>query len=49
LSARGRQVIVDADHGMSQSPESIVTAVREVVDDVRANNTSPIAVSNRVK
>ncbi len=38
LSTRGRQVIVDADHGMSQSPESIVTAVREVVDEVRANH-----------
>jgi len=37
LSTHGRQVIVDADHGMSQSPESIVTAVREVVDEVRAN------------
>jgi len=39
LSTRGRQVIVDADHGMSQSPESIVTAVREVVDEVRADNS----------
>jgi pimeloyl-ACP methyl ester carboxylesterase len=38
LSTRGRQVIVDADHGMSQSPESIVTAVREVIDEVRAEN-----------
>ena len=38
LSTRGRQVIVDADHGMSQSPDSIVTAVRQVVDEVRANN-----------
>ena len=37
LSTRGRQVIVDADHGMSQSPDSIVTAVRQVVDEVRAN------------
>lgn len=36
LSTRGRQVIVDADHGMSQSPDSIVTAVRQVVDEVRA-------------
>ncbi|HVN20289.1 MAG TPA: alpha/beta hydrolase [Dongiaceae bacterium] len=35
LSTHGRQVIVDADHGMSQSPESIVTALREVVDEVR--------------
>jgi len=38
LSTRGRQVIVDADHGMSQSPDSIVTAVREVVEEVRAEN-----------
>ena len=36
LSTRGRQVIVDADHGMSQSPDSIVTAVRQVVNEVRA-------------
>jgi pimeloyl-ACP methyl ester carboxylesterase len=49
LSTRGRQVIVDADHGMSQSPESIVTAVREVVDEVRANSTSAIRTSNRGK
>lgn len=38
LSTRGRQVIVDADHGMTQSPDSIVIAVRQVVDEVRANN-----------
>lgn len=38
LSARGQQVIVDADHGMSQSPDSIVTAIRQVVAEVRANN-----------
>jgi pimeloyl-ACP methyl ester carboxylesterase len=38
LSTRGRQVIVDASHGMEESPDSIVTAVREVVDEVRANN-----------
>ena len=38
LSTRGRQVVVDADHGMSQSPDSIVTAVRQVVDEVRAEN-----------
>ena len=38
LSTRGRQVIVDADHGMSQSPDSIVIAVRQVVDEVRAKN-----------
>jgi len=38
LSTDGRQVVVDADHGMSQSPDSIVTAVRQVVDEVRAQN-----------
>ncbi len=37
LSTRGRQVIVDAGHDMAESPDSIVTAVREVVDEVRAN------------
>jgi pimeloyl-ACP methyl ester carboxylesterase len=37
LSTRGRQVIVDAEHDMAQSPESIVIAVRQVVDEVRAN------------
>ncbi len=36
LSTRGRQVVVDADHGMTQSPDSIVVAVREVVDEVRS-------------
>ena len=38
LSTHGRQVVVDADHGMTQSPESIVIAVRQVVEEVRANN-----------
>jgi pimeloyl-ACP methyl ester carboxylesterase len=38
LSTHGRQVVVDADHGMTQSPDSIVVAVREVVGEVRANN-----------
>jgi pimeloyl-ACP methyl ester carboxylesterase len=37
LSTRGRQVIVDAEHDMAGSPDSIVTAVRQVVEDVRAN------------
>lgn len=35
LSTRGRQVVVDAHHDMSESPESIVTAVRQVVEEVR--------------
>lgn len=38
LSTRGQQVIVDAGHDMAESPDSIVTAVRQVVDEVRANN-----------
>jgi len=38
LSTRGRQVIVDAGHGMEESPDSIVAAVRQVVEEVRANN-----------
>ena len=38
LSTRGRQVVVDAEHDMAESPDSIVVAVRQVVDEVRANN-----------
>jgi pimeloyl-ACP methyl ester carboxylesterase len=38
LSTRGRQVIVDAHHDMAESPDSVVTAVRQVVDEVRAKN-----------
>jgi pimeloyl-ACP methyl ester carboxylesterase len=38
LSTRGQQVVVNADHGMTQSPDSIVIAVRQVVDEVRANS-----------
>jgi pimeloyl-ACP methyl ester carboxylesterase len=37
LSTRGRQVVVDAHHDMAESPGSIVMAVRQVVDQVRAN------------
>ncbi len=36
LSTRGRQVIVDAHHDMAESPDSILTAVRQVVDEVRS-------------
>jgi len=36
LSTRGRQVIVDAQHDMAESPDSMVTAVRQVVDEVRS-------------
>lgn len=35
LSARGRQVVVDADHGMSEAPDAVVTATEQVVDEVR--------------
>ena len=38
LSTRGQQVVVDAGHGMEESPDSIITAVRQVADQVRANN-----------
>jgi pimeloyl-ACP methyl ester carboxylesterase len=37
LSTRGRQVVVDAGHGMEESPDSIITAVQQVVAEVRAN------------
>jgi pimeloyl-ACP methyl ester carboxylesterase len=37
LSTRGRQIVVDAGHGMDESPDSVITAVRQVVDEVRAN------------
>ncbi len=36
LSTRGRQVIVDADHDMAEAPEAVVTAARQVVDQVRS-------------
>ena len=39
LSTRGRQVIVDAGHGMAESPDSIVTAIQQVVEEVRAINS----------
>jgi len=39
LSTRGRQIVIDADHSMDESPDSIVTAVRQVVDEVRASKT----------
>ena len=39
LSTRGRQVIVDAEHDMAASPDSIPIAIRQVVDEVRANNS----------
>lgn len=37
LSSRGRQIIVDAEHDMAESPDSIAIAVRQVVEEVRAN------------
>jgi len=38
LSRRGRQVVVDADHDMSEAPDAVLTATREVVYDVRREN-----------
>ncbi len=35
LSTSGRQVVVDADHGMSEAPDAVITATRQVVDEVR--------------
>jgi pimeloyl-ACP methyl ester carboxylesterase len=38
LSTRGQQIVVDAGHGMEESPDSIIVAAREVVDEVRATH-----------
>jgi hypothetical protein len=36
LSTRGRQVVVDAHHGIAgEAPEAVVAAVRQVVEEVR--------------
>lgn len=35
LSRRGRQVVVDAHHDMSEAPTAVVTATQQVVDEVR--------------
>jgi pimeloyl-ACP methyl ester carboxylesterase len=35
LSTRGRQVVVDAQHGMDEAPVAVVTATRQVVEEVR--------------
>lgn len=40
LSTHGRQIVVDAGHGMEESPGSIITAVQQIVDEVRANNNT---------
>ncbi len=40
LSTRGRQIVVDAGHGMEESPDSIVIAVEQVVDEVRTNSVA---------
>ena len=38
LSTRGRQVVVDAHHNIGdEAPETVVAAVRQVVDQVRGN------------
>jgi hypothetical protein len=36
LSTRGRQVVVNAHHDMAEAPEAMVTAARQVVDEVRS-------------
>jgi pimeloyl-ACP methyl ester carboxylesterase len=36
LSTHGRQVVVDAHHDMAEAPEAMVTAARQVVDEVRS-------------
>jgi pimeloyl-ACP methyl ester carboxylesterase len=36
LSSRGRQVVVDAHHDMSEAPDAVVSATRQVVEEVRA-------------
>jgi pimeloyl-ACP methyl ester carboxylesterase len=38
LSTRGRQVVLDAHHNMDEAPEAVVTATRQVVDEVRRKN-----------
>ena len=35
LSTRGQQVVVDAHHDMDEAPDAVVTATRQVVDEVR--------------
>ena len=49
LSTRGRQVIVDAEHDMAESPESVVIAARQVVAEVRANNDVRMSALKPVK
>jgi hypothetical protein len=39
LSTHGRQVIVNAHHDMSEAPEAVPWATRQVVDQVRAQKT----------
>jgi pimeloyl-ACP methyl ester carboxylesterase len=36
LSTHGRQVVVDAHHDMAEAPQAMVTAARQVVDEVRS-------------
>jgi pimeloyl-ACP methyl ester carboxylesterase len=38
LSRRGRQVVVDAHHDMSEAPTAVVTATQQVVYDVRSEH-----------
>jgi pimeloyl-ACP methyl ester carboxylesterase len=36
LSTHGRQLVVDADHCMSEAPDAVITATKQVVDEVRS-------------
>lgn len=40
LSTRGRQVVVDADHGMAEAPDAVLNSIREVVNEVRGTQMS---------
>jgi len=42
LSTRGRQEIVDAHHDMDEAPDSVVTATRQVVEEVRTIRTAVV-------
>jgi pimeloyl-ACP methyl ester carboxylesterase len=35
LSSRGRQVLLDAHHDMEEAPDAVVTATRQIVEEVR--------------
>ena len=45
LSSRGRQIIVEkSGHGIpDEAPETIVAAVREILDDIKGGQTQPVS------